>query len=109
MRPAPPCRPRRQPDIQQDQLEIRARKRRQARLAALHGLRVVAFILQHAAQGLADARLVVTTRMRRCFIPGPRPDAPLVSAGSGSMERGISTVKPRTAGRLSSPGWLPPV
>ena len=80
-----------------------AGQRLQAGFAALHGLHRVAFVFQHAAQRLADSRLVVHYQ-----------DAPLLHAlaaagrgalsasASASSSAGISTVKRAPAGWLSS-------
>ena len=93
----------RQPDIQEHQLEFAAGQGRQARFAALHGRDGVGFILQHAAQGLADVRFVVhhqdAPQLHDSIAAGR---APAPSAASASTMAGSSTVKRAPTGWLSS-------
>jgi hypothetical protein len=55
-----------QPHVEHHQVEDVAHDPVEAVFAALDGIDVVSFVAQHAAQGAADARLVVDDQ-NRCF------------------------------------------
>ena len=92
-----------QPDIEQHQLEAAAGQRVQAGFAALHGRGGVAFVFEHAAQRLADARLVVHHQnLRRLHTLTAAPAAAALPPARPRPAAGISTVKRAPAGWLSS-------
>src|ERR1019366_5256064 len=100
-----------QPDIQQHQFETAAGQRLQARLAAGRGLYRVALVFQHAAQGLADPRLVIhypnPSRFHIFTAEGFRSASAAGGGGSFSSMAGSSTVKRAPTGWLSSTRMVP--
>ena len=90
-----------QPDVQQHQLEGASGEQRQAGFAVLGGIHRIAFVLQHAAEGLADAGLVIHHQNAPGF-HDPAATARAALSVSASTGTGISTVKRAPTGRLSS-------
>ena len=95
-----------QPDIQQHQFEAAARQRRETRLAAFDGFHHVTFVLEYAAQGLADAGLVIHHQDPPRLHIFTTDVADVGVAGSSAVHSprtaGISTVKRAPTGWLSS-------
>src|SRR6185437_14751418 len=91
----------RQPDIEKSQFELAAGQRRKTRFAAFHGANGIAFVLQHATEGLADARLVVHHQNAAAL--HTRTAFETAGAGSSaSSSAGISIMNRAPMGRLSS-------
>ena len=90
-----------QPDIQQHQFEAGAGQSRKAGLPAFHGFDGIAIVLEDAAQGLADAGLVIhhqdAPRLHTLRAAGRTG-----SDASASIRAGISIVKRAPMGGLSS-------
>ena len=79
----------RQPDVEHDDVVGLARQPLEARLAAVDGVDVVAFVAQHAAQRAADAGLVVNDQ-------------------DGGHQAGSSIANRVPRGALSVTSMLPP-
>ena len=95
----------RQPDIEQHQLGGLARQIFQALFARGYGPRLIALVVQHPAQGLPDAGLVVhhqNPRGLHTCVAGIALSAARASSAAASVAMGISMMKRVPAGRLSS-------